>query len=230
MTDSPMFKPLLALALVAGTAPAVAQTFPEAEFGLTLGTNFAREENFKRAESGFVLPLGGALGLQADLAVSKYETAESVTPAGGLHLTYAASPALTLGAFAYGETVQDETRVALGLEAAVDSGPWQVEGYAAALQAVNDSAQTGRRYGLDIAYAATPDWRVTGGAARDDFDGRDRGFVHLGADYAVTDTIRAGASYGRTDRGDGVLTLQVDLVTGAVPFGRRDGAAGLPGY
>ncbi len=225
-----MFKPILALALVAGTAPAFGQSLPAAEFGLTLGTNFARSENFKRAESGFTLPLRGDLGLQADLAVSKYQTARSIVPSGGLHLTYAATGSLTFGAFVFGETPADETRVSMGIEAVVETGPWHVEGYAGAIAAVNDTDRTGRRYGVDVAYAATPDWRVTGGLHRDDFDGSGRGFVQLGADYAVTQSLRAGASYGRTDRGNGVLTVQVDLTTGPVAFARRDGYAGLPGY
>ena len=221
--------PTLAITAISlGPTPVVAD--PAAELALTFGRNLERGENFKRIESSFALPVAGSFGLQFDLATSKYQTADTITPSGALHLTWGVSEDLTLGVFAFGETPNSETVAGVGLEVAYRTEAVNVDAYAAAAQAVNDSSVSGSRVGIDVTYKVGGDVSILGGAASDSLDGTDRSLVYLGAGWQFNDAAAAIARIGQTDVGDGVLTLGVTLNTAPVTFGRRDAFAGLRGY
>lgn len=229
--DLDMYR-LITLIFLMGPGPVLSQTLPGAEFGLSFGTNLERSENFKRAESAFDINLGGDLSLQFDLAISKYQTAETITPSGGVHLVWSIDQDTRFGAFVVGETPDDETTVAVGIEAATRSGPFTMEGFAAATAPVN-SNDRGARYGIDISYdlGTNANIALLAGHHGDDFDGDTRSFSYIGTQWTVSDRVELDARLGQTDQGDGVVTLGITLRTdGTSRFQHRDIFAALPGY
>lgn len=225
----------IALATMAALSAAQvsAQDAPTALFALSAGTNLERSENFKRAESSFALPVGGDFGVQADLAISKFQTADTITPSGALHLTYAVDPVTSAGLFAMGETPGDDSVIGIGIEALRDDGALRIDGYGMLTAAANDDAE-GWRAGVDMAYRFGSDgqFAATGGYHRDNFDDLTRSYAHVGGRWAASDAVTLTVQYGQTDQGDGFAGFGVELMTsgGGQVFGRRDSFAGLPGY
>ncbi len=223
----------LVLILIAPLAhPAAAQDGRGAGFDLAIGRNLERGENFKRAASAFALDLPGGAGLQADLAISKFQTADTITPAGGLHLTWDTAAGPRLGVFAYGETPDGGTIVSAGIEALHEAGPWRIEGYAAANGRTDDDA-TGGRIGIDLGYrpGGRFDALLTAGAHADRLGGDTSGAAYLGGWVGLGDGLSLGAELHRGRDGDSALLLGIGIETGGpARFGHRDGFAGRPGF
>lgn len=203
-------------------APAV-QADPELAASLRFGLarNLDASENFKRVETSFAVPLRGALSLQFDLSVSKYERITSAAPSGGLHLAYAVNDAWTLGVYTLAEDLRPGNFVNYGIEAAFEDGPLSVQAYAAHVEDLN-SANVGFRGGVDLEYGLDQ-WALLAGAHMGDDGSAQERFAYVGAGYRLRNGMRLDATLGQKNGDETVigLGLTIDLGRGAT-FGRRD--------
>ena len=134
---------------------AQAQSLLEGDLSFELGRNREKSRNFKHIATSMGRTFDSGFGVQLDLAIGKYENVTSTNPAAALHLYYAPDDTWALGGFILGEDQRPGNYVYLGLEAAYETGPLSVEGYAAHR---NDRAAAfnGDRYGMEAPMRPTP--------------------------------------------------------------------------
>ncbi|MBB04905.1 MAG: hypothetical protein CML03_05230 [Pseudooceanicola sp.] len=212
---------------------AQAQSLLEGDLSFELGRNREKSRNFKHIATSMGRTFDSGFGVQLDLAIGKYENVTSTNPAAALHLYYAPDDTWALGGFILGEDQRPGNYVYLGLEAAYETGPLSVEGYAAHR---NDRAAAfnGDRYGMEVAYA--PDtWSgfgLFGGAHNEnDLPAGEKSIAYLGTDYRFDNNTEVALQVGRSDLKHTVASVRYQINFGpGSKFTRRHGQGVFDGY
>jgi hypothetical protein len=225
--------------LVAGLAMALAGHAVQAEnvlrgdLSFELGRNTDRSRNFKHISTSLGTEFGNGVGVQLDLALGKYEQLTSTQSSAAVHLYYAPTEAVAVGAYLLGEDTRPGNFAYYGAEVAYSADTWQAEAYLAYRKDLGGSNE-GTRYGVE--FAATPaGWNGFGlfGAAHGETDllGGDKSIVTAGGSYTFGNDSTLALEVGRTNLGHSVASVSYRITFGeGARFSRRHAIGAYGAY
>lgn len=225
---------VLAASVVATGAMAFEITGGKATVNVTgVGDDFSYSQyEFK---GDVAMGLGSGLGLQAGVSVGDYTTINPYR-IGELHLTYALSPSVTVGAF-YGREVYHASFNAAyyGIEGKLVSGALGLEGAIFSEKGVAGTSYKHNAVMVDASFGLTDKIGLIGGVHVLDNPSNpgNNEYAYVGGTYAMAPALNVSASVGRmiavNDYTETMVTVGLSYAFGAGVFSQHGFNSVLPG-
>lgn len=186
--------------------------------------------------------LGNGFGAQAGLSIGA-DSNERDYLNGDVHLTYAVSPEVTLGAFFGEETLKWEDNSVskygfFGVEAAYTKNAFSMQTALASEYTIELDHYSHKAIAIDAVYGLTKKVTLTGGLHVFTYKAYDYEetyhYMYVGAGYAVVPNMDVNVTYGRMNMVNGYTTRQLSLIltynfSKPALFQQRDTYTLLPG-